>query len=397
MNAFRSLAHREFRLYFFGQLVSMTGTWMQTTAQSWLVYRLTGSGTLLALVVAAGQVPSLFLGLFGGAVADRWNRRKVLLITQILALVQAAALGWLTVTGHVQVWHVFTLSIFLGVINVFDMPARQSFIPQLVPREDMANAIALSGILLNSSRLVGPAIAGLLIAHVGEAVCFCINALSYVAVVGSLMMIRPLSADPRDDSQSELERIKSGLRYCYEDPERRAILMLLAAVSLAAVPAMMLLPVYSEGVLRAGPRGFGLLTTAFALGALAASAMLARRARPDEMPRLIGRAAILFGVAIASLALLRGFGAACAAMMLAGWGMMSVFSGGNIRLQHRSSDAMRGRVMGLFSMTFMATGPFGMLAMGWASDHYGAPAALAGGGLACAASAGMFLSRKEAR
>ncbi len=388
----RSLARRDYRLYFFGQLVSMVGTWMQATAQSWLVYRLTGSGALLGLVVAAGQAPSVILGLFGGAAADRWDRRRLLVVTQTLALLQAAALAWLTAAGRVQVWHVFALSLFLGVVNVFDMPARQSFVPQLVPREEMSNAIALSGILLNGSRLIGPAVAGLIIARVGEASCFWLNSLSYVAVVASLLMIRPRAAEPRDESETELERIKGGLLYCYEDPERRAILGLLTAISLAAVPAMMLLPVYSEGVLHAGPEGFGFLTTAFAVGALAASAMLARRGSPDEMLPLIGRAAALFGAAIAGLSLLRSFGGACVAMAIAGWGMMCCFSGGNIRLQARSSDTMRGRVMGLFSMTFMATGPFGMLAMGWASDRFGAPAALAAGGLACAASAGMFLS-----
>jgi len=388
----RSLGHRDYRLYFFGQFVSMVGTWMQTTAQSWLVYRLTGSGTLLGLVVAAGQAPSLALGLVGGAAADRWDRRRLLIATQTLALLQAAALAWLTSAGHVRVWHVFALSVLLGVVNVFDMPARQAFVSQLVPREDMGNAIALSGILLNASRLVGPAVAGLLIARAGEASCFWLNALSYVAVVVSLAMIRPRAAEPRDESEGELARIKGGLLYCFEDPERRAILALLAAVSVAAVPAMMLLPVYSEGVLRAGPEGFGFLTTAFAVGALLASAMLARRAEPEELPALIGRAAALYGAATASLALLRGFSAACVALFAAGWGMMSCFSAGNIRLQQRSSDAMRGRVMGLFSMTFMATGPFGMFVMGWASDRYGAPAALAGGGLACAAVAGAFLS-----
>lgn len=390
----RSLGHRDYRLYFFGQFVSMVGTWMQITAQSWLVYRLTGSGALLGLVAAAGQAPSLALGLVGGAAADRWDRRRLLVVTQILSLLQAAVLAWLTMTGRVQVWHVFALAVLLGVVNVFDMPARQAFVPQLVPREDMGNAIALSGILLNMSRLVGPALAGLIIARSGEAACFWLNAVSYVAVVASLLMIAPHPVAARDGSAGELARIRAGLRYCFGDPERRAILVLLAAVSVAGVPATMILPVYSEGILHAGPGGFGLLTTAFAVGALAASAMLARRAAPDELPEMIGRAAATFGAAIAVLAALRTFGAACAAMTVAGWGMMSCFSGGNIRLQDRSSDAMRGRVMGLFSMTFMATAPFGMLAMGWASDRFGAPAALAGGGLLCAAAGLIFLAAR---
>ena len=391
----RSLRRRDYRLYFFGQLISMAGTWMQVTAQSWLVYRLTGSGALLGLVAAAGQAPSLLLGLVGGAAADRWDRRRLLVATQVLSLLQAAALAWLTLTGQVRVWHVFALSAALGVVNVFDMPARQAFVPQLVPREDMGNAIALSGILLNMSRLIGPALAGLLIARSGEAACFALNAVSYVAVVSSLLMIRARPAEARAASAGELARIREGVRYCFEDPERRAILMLLAAVSVAGMPAMMLLPVYSEGLLHAGPRGFAGLTTAFAVGALLASILLARRAEPEELAGVVGRAAALFGGAIAALALLRGFGAACGAMFAAGWSMMTCFSGGNIRLQGRSSDAMRGRVMGLFSMTFMATAPFGMLAMGWASDRFGAPAALAAGGSACAACGLAFLAARS--
>jgi MFS family permease len=393
----RSLGHRDYRLYFFGQLVSMVGTWMQITAQSWLVYRLTGSGALLGLVAATGQAPSLVLGLVGGAAADRWDRRRLLVATQLLSLLQAAVLAWLTLTGRVQVWHVFVLAALLGVVNVFDMPARQAFVPQLVPREDMGNAIALSGILLNISRLIGPALAGLLIARSGEASCFALNAVSYVAVVVSLLLIRARPAEAREGAAGEFARIREGLRYCFEDPERRAILLLLAAVSVAGVPAMMLLPVYSEGVLHAGPQGFGFLTTAFAVGALLASALLARRAEPEELPVVIGRAAAFFGASIAALAALRGFGAACMAMSAAGWGMMTCFSGGNIRLQDRSSDAMRGRVMGLFSMTFMATAPFGMLAMGWASDRFGAPAALAAGGLTCAACGLAFLAARPSR
>jgi MFS family permease len=388
----RSLRHRDYRLYFFGQMISMVGTWMQTTAQSWLVYRLTGSGALLGLVAAAGQAPSLVIGLAGGAAADRWDRRRMLIVTQLLSLAQAAVLAWLTLTGKVQVWHVFALSAALGVVNVFDMPARQAFVPHLVPREDMGNAIALSGILVNLSRLAGPACAGLLIARSGEASCFVLNSISYVAVVISLILIRPRAAEARVGGGSEFARILDGLRYCFGDPERRALLLLLAAVSVAGVPAMMLLPVYSEGVLHAGPQGFGYLTTAFAVGALLASAMLARRAEPGGLPRVIGCAAVFFGASIALLSSLRGFGAACGAMGAAGWGMMTCFSGGNIRLQDRSSDAMRGRVMGLFSMTFTATSPFGMLAMGWASDRFGAPAALASGGLASAACGLAFLA-----
>ncbi|MDX6771155.1 MAG: MFS transporter [Elusimicrobiota bacterium] len=386
----RALGRREFRLYFAGQLVSMTGTWMQQTAQGWLIYRLTGSGTLLGVTAAVSQAPSVLLGLAGGAAADRLDRRSLLLWTQALALAQAAVLAALTSAGAVTVTHVLILSFLLGVVNAFDMPARQSFVPQLVPPEDAGNAIALSGVLLNASRVVGPALAGAVIAAAGEAACFWFNAASYAAMLASLACIAARPAAARTEA-SALAHIREGLDYAWRDPERRSLLALLAAVSFAGMPLFSILPAFTEGALKAGPRGMGLLMGAVGVGALFASVRLARRADAEGLPRALGLGAAAFGAALALMGFAPSLPWAMAVAALAGYGMMTAFSGGNIRLQTRSDDAHRGRLMSLFTMSFMATAPFGALASGWAADRFGPRAAVTGGGLLVAAVAAGFL------
>lgn len=390
----RALRRRDYRLYFFGQFVSMTGTWMQQTAQGWLIYRLTGSGTWLGVAAAAGQAPSVLLGLAGGAAADRWDRRTLLIWTQALALAQAVALAALTSTGQATVPLVLGLTVLLGVVNAFDMPARQSFIPQLVPAEDAGNAIALSGLLLNASRVVGPALAGVLIAASGEAACFWLNAASYAAMLAGLALITARPAAPAAPG-SALAHIREGLSYAWRDAERRSLLALLAAVSFAGMPLFSILPAFTEGALKAGPRGMGWLMGAVGLGAFAASVLLARRADSEGLPRAIGLGSAGFGAALALLGFAPTLPWAMAAAALAGFGMMTAFSGGNIRLQTRSDDAHRGRLMSLFTMSFMATAPFGALASGWAADRFGPRAAVSAGGLLCAAVAASFLLKRS--
>lgn len=390
----RSLRRREFRLYFAGQLVSMTGTWMQQTAMGWLVYRLSGSGAMLGAVAAAGQAPSVLLGLVGGAAADRWDRRTVLFWTQGLALAEAFTLALLTSTGRVTLPAVFALAVFLGVVNAFDMPARQSFVPQLVPPEDAGNAIALSGLLLNASRVVGPAVAGMLIASTGEAACFWLNAASYAAMLAGLALIaaRPAAVASGGSAAS---RIREGLAYAWHDAERRRLLALLAAASFAGMPLFAILPAYSEGALAAGPRGMGWIMGAVGAGAFGASLLLAGRRGPEGLTRWIGAGALLFGGGLVLMALAPSLLPALAAAAAAGFGMMTAFSGGNILLQTRADDAHRGRLMSLFTMSFMATAPFGALLSGWASDLAGPRAAVGGGGLLCAAAAALYLSTGE--
>jgi len=396
LSLWRALHRREYRLYFFGQLVSMSGTWMQQTAQGWLVYRLTGSAVLLGLTAASSQAPALVLGLAGGVAADRWDRRKVLLWTQALALLQAAALAVLTSMGRVQVWHVVTLAACLGVVNAFDMPARQAFVTELVPPEEMGNAIALSGILINASRMVGPALAGILIARSGEASCFWLNASSYLAVLASLWAIRPRRPAMQTDESAATD-VREGLGYVLRDPERRGLLLLLAAVSLAGMPLFSLMPAFSEGVLKAGPRGMGLLTAAVGFGAMGASLLLARLRGPEGLVQTVGRGAVGFGLALAAFGFSDRMGLAVPAAMAAGFAMMTTFAGGNIRLQSRSDDAHRGRLMSLFSMSFTTTAPFGALAAGWAAERFGAPFALTVGGAGCALAGFAFLGRNARR
>lgn len=386
----RALRRREFRLYFAGQLVSMTGTWMQQTAQGWLIYRLTGSGTLLGVTAAVSQAPSVLLGLVGGAAADRWDRRKLLVWTQGLALLQAVVLAAATSLHVVTVPLVLILAFLLGIVNAFDMPARQSFVPQLVPPEDASNAIALSGVLLNASRVIGPALAGVVIASAGEAACFWLNAASYAAMLAGLAFIAPRPAAAATEA-SALAHIREGLVYAWRDVERRSLLGLLAAVSFAGMPLFSILPAFSEGVLKAGPRGMGLIMGAIGVGALLASVRLARRPDTEGLPRAIGLGAGLFGVALAFMGLAPSLPVALAIATLAGFGMMTAFSGGNIRLQTRSDDGHRGRLMSLFTMSFMATAPFGALVSGWAADRFGARVAVTGGGALCAAVAAAFL------
>ncbi|OGS39334.1 MAG: hypothetical protein A2506_06030 [Elusimicrobia bacterium RIFOXYD12_FULL_66_9] len=395
VSSWRALRRREYRLYFFGQLVSLTGTWMQQTAQGWLVYRLTGSAALLGVTVAASQAPAVLLGLVGGAVADRLDRRKILLWTQFFALLQAATLAVLTSMGRVHVWHVIALALFLGVINAFDMPARQAFVTELVPPEEMGNAIALTGILLNASRMIGPALAGLLIARLGEASCFWLNSASYLAVMASLWAIAPrrLAASV---VESATAHIREGLDYALSDPERRSLLLLLAATSLAGMPLFAMMPAFAEGVLKSGPRGLGWLTSSVGFGAMGASILLARMKGPEGLILTVGRGAMGFGLALLAFANSGRMALAIPAAMAAGFAMMTTFAGGNIRLQSRSDDAHRGRLMALFTMSFTTTAPFGALAAGWAAERLGTPFALSVGGSVCALTGLIFLARNTA-
>lgn len=378
----RALRHRNFRLFFFGQLVSMTGTWMQGMAQMWLVYRLTHSALLLGLVGFAGQAPVLFLGLWGGLVADRGDRRRTLIWTQSAALVQAGILAALTYAGVVQVWHVFVLAFALGTVNAFDMPVRQSFFVEMVERPDLGNAIALNAFLVNASRMVGPALAGLLVGAYGEGLCFLLNAVSYLAVIAGLIMIVLPKPGPRppDSAAQSWEHVKGGLRYVFSHRDMRDILALLALISVAGVPFMTLMPLISDGILHTGARGLGLLMAASGVGALTAALLLARRENPLGLMHLIGGACLTFGASLVLFAYSRSMALSLAIMLMTGWGMMTAFTGCNTLLQSLTADEMRGRVMALFSMTFMGAAPLGNLAAGFIARQVGAPATVAAGG-----------------
>jgi MFS family permease len=390
----RSFRHRNFRLFFAGQFVSMTGTWMQGTAQMWLVYRLTHSPVLLGLVGFAGQIPAVVFGLVGGWAADRFNRRTLVVITQALAMAQALLLAVLTFSGKVQVAHVMVLACFLGIVNAFDMPARQSFVVKMVGPEDLSNAIALNSTQVNLSRMLGPALAGVLVGFAGEGVCFMANAVSYLAVIAGLLLMRMPPEEARvPPSLGWKGQVREGIGYVSGHKEIRRLLLLLAATSLAGVPFVVLLPLFADGIFQRGAPGLGLLTAAIGVGALLGAVFLAGRRSAEGVGVVAGAGSLLFGAALFAFSFSRSFPLSLFLAAFAGCGMMTAFASANTRMQSLTTEAMRGRVMSFFSMTFMGLSPVGSLLAGFMARHAGAPATVRLGGVLCAAGGAFFLLR----
>lgn len=389
--AFRS---RNYLLYFCGQGVSLVGTWIQSTTMSWLVYRLTGSPALLGVVAFAGQVPAFALAPVAGVVTDRWPRRTALLVTQGCAMAQAGVLGWLTFSGLIQVWHLVALAAFQGAVNAFDITLRQAFVTQLVSEPaDLGNAIALNSSLMNATRLVGPSLAGLIIPVVGEAACFFINSASYLAVIAALFALELAPRPAAPGSQRMAGDIAAGFRYAFGVPAIRAVLLLLAVISFAGMPYVVLMPVFARDVLHGGPRELGFLIASSGLGALVAGLHLASRTGVEGLSRFVTRGAAAFGLALVGFSLSRSFPLSLCTLAVAGYAMMTSATACNTIIQTLVDDAMRGRVMSLYLMAFMGLTPLGALLMGVLADHTGAPAALASGGVACIMG-GLFFGRR---
>jgi MFS family permease len=388
----RALRHRNYRLFFSGQSVSLVGTWMTRIATSWLVYRLTGSALLLGLVGFAGQIPSFLLAPFAGVLIDRWNRHRLLVVTQILAMLQSAALAVLALTGVINIWHVLALSLFQGVVNSFDMPARQAFVVQMVEdRADLGNAIALNSSMVNAARLLGPSIGGVLIAAVGEGWCFFWDAVSYLAVIASLVLMR-LPPQPRRTAASSkvLPELREGLAYVAASPSIRSILLLLALVSLVGMPYTVLMPVFASTILHGGPHTLGFLMAATGVGALLGAVFLARRRSVLGLGKVIPTAAALFGASLAAFSLSRFLGLSLALLIVTGVGFMVTMAASNTVLQTLVEDSKRGRVMSLYTMAIMGMTPFGSLLAGGLASRIGAPRTLLFGGLGCIAAALWF-------
>ncbi|HJQ39465.1 MAG TPA: MFS transporter [Thermoanaerobaculia bacterium] len=376
----RALRHSNFRLFFAGQLISLIGTWMQQVAQSWLIYRLTHSALLLGGIGFAGQIPVFVLGPIGGHVADRFDRRRVLLITQSASMFLASVLAALTLTGRVREWHLFVLAALLGVVNAFDIPARQAFLVQLVEREDLINAIALNSSMFNGARIVGPAVAGLLVAAIGEGWCFFANAVSYIAVIIGLVMI----STPRFVAQagrSVWANIAEGFRFVGKTAPVRALLLLIGAVSFIALPYTVLMPVFADKIFHSGARGLGILMGASGAGALLGSLALATRSSVKGLGRWIAIACTIFGAALTAFALSRSFTLSAALLVIAGGAMMVQMASSNTLIQSMVPDELRGRVMSVYTMMFMGMGPFGALLAGSIAERIGAPMTVAGGGV----------------
>lgn len=391
--ALRALRHRNFRLFTVGQSISLVGTWMQQVAVGWLVYRLTGSAFLLGLVGFVSQVPGFVLAPLAGAVADRVDKRRMVLATQAAGMVQALLLAALVLTDTVTIGWILVLMGLQGAVVGFDVPARQSFLIDMVEdRDDLPNAIALNSSIFNGARLVGPAVAGFLIALVGEGICILLNGVSYVAVLASLLMMRVRARTPGVRG-SVLRRMAEGFRYTWDFVPIRAILALVCAVSLLGVPFTVLLPVVATEMLGGGPETLGILMAATGLGAVSAALWLAARPTVRGLGRVIPTAAALFGVCLMGTALSRSLGLSVLLLAGAGFGMMAQMASSNTVLQTLVPDDKRGRVMSLYSMAFLGMAPFGSLAAGAVAARFGAPVALALGGGACVLAGGAFGSR----
>jgi MFS family permease len=363
---------------------------MQGIAQSWLVYRLTGSSVLLGLVGFAGQIPVFLLSPLGGSLADARSRHRIVIGTQTAAMLLAFILAGLTLSGRVQLWHVFALAAMLGVVNAFDIPARQSFLVQLVGREDLMNAIALNSSMFNGARILGPAIAGVLVAAIGEGWCFFLNGASYLAVLAGLLMMHPKPQPARSEGSTPIGRIVEGFAFVARTAPIRSILMLLALLSLAGMPYSVLMPIFADRILNAGPRGLGILMGASGFGSLLGALTLARRHEVRGLGRWIAWSAAAFGICLVAFSLSRHFWLSTAILVPLGFALIVETAASNTMVQAMVPDALRGRVMSVYSMMFMGMAPFGALLAGLLADRLGAPAAVAVGGVACIVGATLF-------
>lgn len=391
----RALAHRNYRLFFAGQGISLIGTWMTRVATGWLVFRLGGADAalLLGLVGFAGQIPAFVLGPVAGALVDRWDRHRTLVITQVLALLQSALLALVAFShqsGAATLWYVGALSLFQGLINAFDMPVRQSFLVEMIgSREDLPNAIALNSSLVNGARLVGPSVAGALIAVAGEAWCFLVDAVSYLAVIAALLAMRVTPRNRVSARNPVWQEVVAGFRYAFGFAPIRAILLLLSLISFMGMPYTVLLPIFAAS-LEGGPLTFGFLTGASGIGALLGAIHLASRQTVLGLGTLIVLASVAFGLGLVGLALSRVLWLSLLCMLVTGFGMMVQMASSNTILQTIVEDEQRGRVMSFYSMAFLGMAPFGSLFAGSVAGTIGAPGTVLIGGIACILGAVLF-------
>jgi len=391
----RALRHRNYRLFFGGQSLSLAGTWITRIATSWLVYRLTGSALVLGIVGFCGQIPTLFLAPVAGVFVDRWDRRRVLLVTQILSLLQSLALGVLTLLGIITVAEVLALQVVQGIINAFDTPARQAFVVHMIEdRADLPNAIALNSSMVNGSRIVGPSVGGLIIAAVGEGWCFMLDALSYLAVISSLLAMRMEPAAPSERPATRIgEELKVGFRYVTQFVPVRTLLLLLALVSTMGMPYTVLMPAIATRVLHGGAHSLGFLMGATGVGALAAALYLASRHTVIGLGRAIAAAVITFGGGLIAFGFSRSFLLSLAILPIVGAAFMLALAATNTIVQTIVAEELRGRVMAFYAMAFLGTAPIGSLLAGVLADRIGAPATIRLGGAACIAGGIAFAFR----
>lgn len=393
-HTFRALRHANFRRYFTGQSLSLIGTWMQQVAMGWLTYRLSGSAWLLGVVAFCANIFILLLGPFAGVLADRVDRVRALYLTQTLLALQATTLAVLTWFGWVEIWHLIALATFAGVVAAFDVPLRQTLYVNLVDdRSVLPNAIALNSFMVNAARVIGPALAGALLALATEAVCFALNAFSFVAVLAALHRVHWPKTAPSASRGGFLDNWNEGARYAFGFAPIRSVLLVIAAAAWTISPYSSLMPIYAKDIYGGGPQTLGWLLSAAGAGALASTFYLAGRDTIVGLGRVIALATVAAGLALAAFAFLRVFAVGVLLMTLVGGGVILAASSTNTVLQTIVEDRLRGRVLGFFTMAFLGVAPLGNLAAGALARQFGAPATFAFNGLVCAAAGLWFWSR----
>ena len=391
---FRALHYRNFRLFFIGQCVSLPGTWMQLTAVAWLVWRLEHNAFLLGLAGFAGRIPAFFLTPLAGVLVDRWNRHQLVIFTQVLSMIQALVMAGLMFSGHITVWQIILLSLLLGFVDALALPARQAFIVQLVDRrEDLAGAIALNSSMVNGARMLGPMIAGVIIAASGEGICFLLNGLSYIPGIATLLMMTVSPHRRAAPGKAIFHHLKEGFVYAFGFPPIRALLLLVALVSLTGASFTQLLPVFAQQILHGGARTQGLLASAVGLGAMSAAVFLAMRRSIRGLDAIIAWSPAVFGLGLIGMGLSSSLWLTLMIMPVVGFGMIVQMAATNTLLQIIVDDDKRGRVMSFYSMAFMGTVPLGCLLAGALVPFIGAPLMVMAGGLCCITGALVFVCK----
>ena len=387
----RALAHRNYRLFVVGQGVSLIGTWMQQIGLAWLVYDMTKSPWMLGVVSFCGQIPTFFLAPIAGVFSDRWSRHRTLLVTQSLAMLQAGILAFLTATGHIQIWQIILLNLMFGFVNAFDLPTRQAFLIQMVPnRADLPNAIALNSSMVHSARLLGPFIAGMIIATLGVKACFTINSCSFVTVLIALLLMKDLPARPKKNGQSLRKGLAEGFAYAFGFPPIRALLMLVSSISMLGVQLTVLLPVFAKEVLQGGPELFGFLTGAAGCGALASGITLALRKSVLGLGKNIVRATVAFGIGMIGFSFSRSIPLSLVLLFITGFSLMFQMAAINTLIQTIVDEDKRGRIMSIYAMAFMGTAPIGSLLGGAVAQQISPQVAVRCGGFVCLIVAAVF-------
>jgi MFS family permease len=390
---FRALQHRNFQLFIAGQLTSLIGTWMQTTAQLWLVYKLTNSAALLGVFGFANQVPILFLAALGGYIGDRYNRHYGVIWTQICSMVLAFVLAALTFANIIQVWELIFVAFLVGVVNAFDVPIRQAFLVEMVVKEDLPNAIALNSSIFNGARVVGPAIAGFALAWKGPAWCFFLNGVSFLAVIGALLAMRIVKRETKAEAGSPFQSLMQGFRFAMSDLPIRSTLLLLSMLSLLGLQYSVFLPIFASEVLHRGAKGFGLLMSAAGVGAVLGALHFAARTSYKGLARWIAATSTTCAVGLVIFSQSRYFWLSMAVLLVVGFCATVQMAATNTTLQNRVPDQLRGRIMAVYATMFMGVQPIGSLIAGGVAKHIGAPYTLAVFGTLCFLGSMVFIFR----